>query len=390
MAVFEYKARDEFGEEFHGYYEGVNSVPDLREELGKIGYILVNARKRKSFNIDLSRIDRDEVVTFAHKFAGMCSAGLSVIQSLETIEQQTENKKLAGIISDIRQNIEAGSSLKEAFEAHKEVFSEFFIGMLEAGESSGKLGEVLQMSAEHLEKQAEMKKKVKSAFTYPVVVGIMCVIVITCIMIFIVPVFSQLYGRLQVALPRPTRILIDISMFIRYRWFIIPPAILGVIYGVKYLLKNPYARSKWDNFKLKAPVLGKLNRMITVSKYIRTFAMLYSTGVPLAKALRVSDKVADNTRVSKITEQLEESIESGETVSEALGRYEFFPSIIVQLASSGEQAGQLPEMLNKGVDFIDRDINRTIRQMLDKLEPIITAVMGIVVGAILIDRKSVV
>jgi len=383
MAVFEYKAKDELGKEFHGCYEGVSSVSDLREELGKIGYILVNARKRKGFKIDLSKVKRDEVVTFVYKFAGMCSAGLSVVQSLETIEQQTENKKLAGIISDIHQNIKGGSSLKEAFETYKDVFSDFFIGMLEAGESSGKLGEVLQISAEHLEKQSETRKKVKSAFTYPTVVGIMCVIVITCIMIFIVPVFSKLYGRLQVALPRPTQILIDISMFIRYRWFIIPPVILVIIYGAKHLLKNSYVRSKWDNFKLKMPVLGRLNRMLAVSRYIRTFAMLFSTGVSLVRALQISDKVADNARVSKITSQLEEAIESGETVSDALSKHEFFPSIIIQLASSGEQAGQLPEMLNKGVDFIDRDIDRTIRQMLDRLEPIITAVMGIIVGAIL-------
>lgn len=383
MAVFEYKARDESGEEIHGKYEGVSSIPDLREELTKIGYTLLNARKRKKFSIDLSPVKQDEVVTFAFKFAGMISAGLSVIQSLDTIEEQTENKKLKAIISDIRQNVEAGSSLKEAFETHRNVFSDFFIGMLEAGESSGKLAEVLKISAEHLEKQSELKKKIKSAFTYPTVVGIMCVVVITAIMMFIIPVFSELYAKLNVELPRPTQILIDTSIFIKYRWFVIPPAVLGVIFGIKYLLKNPHLKTKWDYFKLKMPVFGRLNRMLAISKYIRTFAMLFSTGVSIARALQISDKVADNKRISHITEQLKDSIESGDTVSDSLSRHNFFPSIIIQLAASGEQAGQLPEMLNKGVDFIDRDIDRTIRQMLDRLEPIITAAMGIIVGAIL-------
>jgi type IV pilus assembly protein PilC len=383
MAVFEYKARNEFGEEIHGKYEGVSSISDLREELTKIGYTLLNAKKSKRFNIDLSSISRDEIVTFAFKLAGMISAGLSVIQSLDTIEEQTENKKLKAIISDIRQNVEAGSSLKEAFESHRNVFSDFFIGMLEAGESSGKLAEVLKISAEHLEKQSELRKKVKSAFTYPTVVGIMCVIVISAIMMFIIPVFSELYAKLNVQLPRPTQILIDISEFIKYRWFLIPPVIIGGIFGIKYLLKNPYFRMKWDSFKLNMPVLGKLNRMLAVSRYIRTFAMLFSTGVSIVRALQISDKVANNTTITNITEELEESIESGDTISDSLSRYDLFPSIIIQLAASGEQAGQLPEMLNKGVDFIDRDIDRTIRQMLDRLEPIITAAMGIIVGAIL-------
>jgi type IV pilus assembly protein PilC len=202
-------------------------------------------------------------------------------------------------------------------------------------------------------------------------------------MIFIIPVFSDLYAKLKVALPKPTQILIDISNFIKYRWFVIPPVVIGCIYSIKMLLKNPKIREKFDTFKLNIPILGGLNRMIIVSKYIRTFAMLSSTGVSLVRALQISNKVADNAKMTKITEQLEDSVESGETVTNALNKHSLFPPVIIQLAASGEQAGQLPEMLNKGVDFIDKDIDRIIQQMLTRLEPIITAVMGIIVGAIL-------
>ena len=204
MAVYEYTARDENGSRFDGAYSNIGSVALLRKELAKTGDTLLKARRRKPQSIKRRRIKQDEIVTFAYKFAGMCSAGLSIIRCLETLEEQTDNQSFKQVLSDITRSVSTGSTLKDAFEKHRKIFSDFFLGMIEAGESGGRLSETIEMSAIYLEKRADLKRKLQSVFAYPLVVGIMSIIVVACLVVFVVPVFSKLYRQMHVSLPLPT------------------------------------------------------------------------------------------------------------------------------------------------------------------------------------------
>lgn len=384
MAVFEYKARDESGNVFTGLYHDIDSLSALKEELKRLGYVLVKARRKKAVVGKKRKIRQFEVVSFAHRFAGMCSAGLSIARCLEVLEEQMENPAFRDRISDVRQHVETGSSLREAFGRHKEVFSDFFLGMLEAGESGGKLSHSLEMAAIYLEKQNDLKRRVTSAFAYPIVVGVMCLLIVTYLIVFVVPVFSKVYRQMHVSLPGPTLALLNLSTFVREYWIFSWIGALVFILLWRRFSKSPKIKVRWHAFKLEMLVFGKLNRMLVLSRFIRTFAMLASAGVSYLDALEIAGVVANNYTIKDIGKNLQESVGTGHSLTEAMGNHEIFPPMFIQLAAAGEEAGVLPEMLNKGVDFLDKDINRALNALLVKLEPTLTVIMGAIVGFILL------
>jgi len=290
---------------------------------------------------------------------------------------------LRNIIADVKDNVGTGLSLKAAFARHKDVFSDFFLGMVEAGEVGGKLDETLAMSAAYLEKQAALKQKVKSAFAYPILVTVMCLVTIAILLTFVIPVFEKLYAQVRAPMPGPTLVLIAASSFIRHWWWAMIIAAGGLTLVIRRLTQNALFRARWDNFKLDVPIFGKLNRMLVVTHFTRTFAMLASVGVSMIKSLEMACLVARNHRVSEITVELQKAIQAGASLAGSLKKYDIFPPVIVQMASSGEEVGMLPEMLTKGADLLDKDIERAISSLLVKLEPALTLIMGVVVGLIL-------
>jgi type IV pilus assembly protein PilC len=387
MAVFTYVAKDEKGATVTGTYTDVEGASALRDELDKIGYTLIKAKRNRTADRQhrrKGRVKQLEVAAFAYKFAGMYSAGLPILKCLDTIEQQTDKAAFRDIIADIKDKVSTGSGLKNAFARHKGIFSDFFLGMLDAGEVGSRLDDTLTMSASYLEKQAALKQKVQSAFAYPVIVSIMCCVVVGFLLTFVIPVFAKLYAQVKAPMPGPTLVLMSASAFIRHKWWLIAIVVTGLIVAVRKLLKNPRFRAAWDNFKLNVPIFGRLNRMIVISHWTRTLAMLTSVGVSVIKALEMADLVAHNYRITEITNELTRSIQAGASIAGSLKKYEVFPPVIVQMASSGEEVGELPSMLLKGADMLDKDIERTINSLLVKLEPALTLIMGLVVGFILI------
>jgi type IV pilus assembly protein PilC len=386
MAVYTYVAKDEKGGMFTGTYTDVDSASTLRSELDKMGYVLVKARRGKQDAKGRrigGRVKQSEVATFAYKFAGMYTAGLPILRCLETLEQQADNPAFKSILADIRESVGTGSSLKAAFAKHKGVFSDFFLGMVEAGEVGGKLGETLEMSATYLEKQVALKQKIKAAFAYPVIVTVMCFGVVTFLLAFVIPVFSKLYAQVHAPMPGPTLVLVALSDIVRHWWWVIIIVVGVAILAVQRLLRNALFRAKWDNFKLNVPVFGKLNRMLVSSHFTRTFAMLASVGVSVIKSLDMASVVAHNHRVSEITVEIQKAIQAGSPMSASMKKYDIFPPVIIQMASSGEEVGMLPEMLGKGVELLDKDIERVINALLVKLEPALTLTMGVIVALIL-------
>jgi len=383
MAVFEYTARDTNGNRFTGIYRDVDSVSMLKEELSKMGDTLIKAKRKKNRAKKQAKIKQVDVITFTYKFAGMCSAGLPILRCLETLEEQTENSSFKHILLEVKENVETGLTLHDAFARHKNIFPEFFLGMVAAGESGGKLSQTLEISADYLENQADIRRKIQAAFTYPIVVGVMCIIIVSSLIMFVIPVFSKLYTQLHMVLPGPTQTLVTISYMAKKWGWLILIIIAVMVFLFNKLLKRPFLRTRWDAFKLNMPGFSKLNRMIVVSKFIRTFAMLISAGVSLSDALTVANQVTGNAKVSQIADTLQRSIEAGNPVAGSLKNHDIFPPMIVQLAASGEESGALSDMLNKGVDIIDKDVERTINSLLVKLEPAMTVFMGTLIGFIL-------
>lgn len=383
MATYEYTARDQAGRIFKGIYEDISGVNAMRSEFAKIGYSLLKAKKSRKLNPKKLSVTRPEIISFTYKLAGMCAAGLSIVQSLETLEKQTENRSLQYVIADVKKSITMGSSLADAFSKYRNIFSDFFLGMVEAGESSGKLPESLEISAKYLEKQNDLRNRLKSAFTYPIIVGIMCAVIITALVIFVVPVFSKIYSQLGVALPGPTQTLLVISIIVRHYWLHTIIAVCAGLYAFQHYGKNKFIKTKWDYFKFSMPVFGNLNKMAATANFVRSFTMLLNTGVPIIRALQISGFVANNEKMNVISQSLQKSVQAGHSLADAMHEHNIFPPIIIQLAGAGEQSGQLTQMLDRGVAFLEKDIDRTINSLLVKLEPAMTLVMGSVIGLIL-------
>ena len=251
MAVYTYVAKDEKGVTVSGTYTDVDSTSSLRSELDKMGYVLVKSKRGKQARKNRyigGKVRQSEVATFAYKFAGMYSAGLPILKCLETLEQQADNQTFKNIIADVRENVATGSGLRAAFARHKGVFSDFFLGMVEAGEVGGKLDETLEMTAVYLEKQVRLKERVKSAFAYPVLVTIMCLVVITFLLAFVIPVFSKLYAQVHAQMPGPTLALIALSALVRHWWWAIIIVVGGSVFAVRRLLRNAIFRARFLGF----------------------------------------------------------------------------------------------------------------------------------------------
>jgi type IV pilus assembly protein PilC len=384
MPVFEYIAKDRDGKECSGLYQDIESVARLRGELSKIGYTLLTAHKQNTVVENKRyRVPTQDIVAFAYEFSGMYSAGLTIVQAFDALQKQTENKNLKLILNDIQAKVETGWSLAKSFEPYESVFSSFFLGMVEAGELGGKLSDSLRIAAEYLEKQAALKSKVQSAFAYPVMVFIMCILVVTGLVIFIIPVFQKLYTQLKVTLPLPTLILVGASTIVRHYWWIAVPAAAGLVYLMIKLYHLKPVRLALDRFLLVMPVFGKLYRMILVSRFIRTLAMMNAAGVSIVDSIQMAVRICNNSVMKTIGENIRDRIMEGGTLTEMLSQNPIFPPVIIQLAAAGEQAGVLSEMLNKGGDYLDGRIERHLQSLLSKIEPIMSLFLGTTVGLIL-------
>jgi len=211
----------------------------------------------------------------------------------------------------------------------------------------------------------------------------MCIAIIAALVIFVVPVFSKIYGQLGVALPGPTQTLIVLSIIFRQYWLYLIILLCVILYSFQHFRNNKYVKTQWDNFKFAMPVFGKLNKMAATANFVRSFSMLIATGVPIVRALQVSGLVANNEKMTYVSQDIQKSIQSGHSLADSMNRHNIFPPIIIQLAGTGEQSGQLTQMLNKGGEFLEKDIDRSINALLIKLEPALTLVMGSVIGLIL-------
>jgi type IV pilus assembly protein PilC len=331
------------------------------------------------------RVKLKDVAVFSRQFATMINAGLSLLRALYILAEQTENKALAEVANQVRMDVEKGSSLSQALSKHPKVFNRLYISMVKAGETGGVLDSVLLRLADTIEKQVELKRKVKSAMTYPLVVAVLVLLIVSAMLLFIIPMFEDLYTELGGKLPLPTQMLINISNFARQFWWLIFGAEIAAVFLFRRWIGTEGGRNQWDAMKLRAPVFGPLVRKTALARFSRTLSALVRSGVPILESLDIVAETAGNHVVAEAVRDTQQAVKRGEPLSRKLEDHAVFPPMVVQMMAVGEETGALDEMLDKIADFYDQEVEATVDALTSLIEPLLIVVMGICVGGMVIS-----
>jgi type IV pilus assembly protein PilC len=331
------------------------------------------------------RVSQKELAIFTRQFSVMIDAGLPLVQCLEILGSQQENKAFQKVLLQVRQDVESGSSLADALRKHPRVFDDLFCNMIAAGEAGGILDTILQRLSQYIEKAVKLKAAVRSAMVYPVAVISIAVLVVWVILWRVIPTFASLFEGLGASLPLPTRITIALSNFIgAWWWLMIGSVIAGIILTNRYH-KTYRGRRHLDALLLRIPVLGGVLRKIAVARFCRTLATLVSSGVPILEGLEITAHTSGNAIVEDAIMATRRSVEEGKTIAEPLKSSDVFPSMVVQMVAVGEQTGALETMLSMVADFYEDEVDEATANLLSLLEPIMIVILGGVIGGIVIS-----
>lgn len=388
---YAYRARDKGGHIVSGSIDGDSSMAVVTK-LRQMGYTVLNVSEgggsgglSMELKLFKKKVKLKDVAIFSRQFATMINAGLSLTKSLNILAEQTENPTLAGLISQIQKDVEAGQTLSEAIGKHDDVFSPLFINMVKAGETGGVLDEVLMRVAEHHEGEVALKAKVKSAMMYPIVMFAMSMLILFAMLTFVVPVFVNMFASLGGDLPLPTQVLVVTSAFIRSRWYVLIAAVIGIRFGIRAYKKTPQGKLFFDKLSLRLPVFGTLASKLAIGRFTRTFGTLVSSGVPILQALEIVADTAGNEIVSRAVKATRTSIKEGETIAKPLAQSPIFPPMVVQMISVGEETGALDVMLSKIADFYEEEVATMVEGLTALIEPLMIAVMGLVIGGVIVS-----
>src|SRR3954453_12697049 len=324
------------------------------------------------------------IAIFTRQFSVMIDAALPLVQCLEILASQQENKAMKRALIQIRQDGGAGPTRADSMRKHPKIFNDLFTNMVAAGEAGGILDTILQRLATYIEKAVKLNSQVKSAMIYPVAVISIAVIVVTIILWKVIPVFASLFAGLGAELPMPTVIVIHLSHFIGDFWWLIAIVIASTIYALRRYHETEKGKRVIDGVVLKMPVLGILMRKIAVARFCRTLSTLTSSGVPILDGLTITAKTAGNSIVEDAIMATRKSVEEGKTISEPLGDTDVFPSMVIQMIAVGEQTGALDTMLSKIADFYEDEVDTAVAGLMKPLEPLLIAFLGVAIGGIVI------
>ncbi len=386
MPVFLYEGRVR-GKVVKGEYTADNN-DDLLKYLRSKG-IIVTKYKRKPKKLSLKMgtgVKSEDITNFARQFSAMISAGLPLIQCLTILSEQSENKNFKTVLIAVTESVEGGNSLAGSLAKHPKVFPELFVNMIAAGEIGGILDTILLRLATFLEKAAGLKRKIKGAMMYPMVISIVAVVAVAALLIFVIPVFSSMFADFGAELPKPTQMVVDMSNFMKTPKKILPViAILvaAAIAFVKYKA-TPKGRFNVDKLTLKLPVLGDLSKKSVVAQFSRTLGTLLSSGVSILEALDITAKTAGNMVIRRALESMISSISEGKTITEPMKATGVFPPMVIQMVAVGEESGGLDQMLNKIADFYDEEVNAAVETLTSVMEPIIIVILAVIMGGTLI------
>lgn len=389
--TFEYAVRDKGGKIVKGRVDAPNqaAVANRLREMGMAAVSIeevTNNGLQREINIPglSEKISLKDLAIMSRQLATMINAGLSLIRALSILAEQTESKPLAKTLAQVRNDVEIGVAFSVALGKHEAVFPPLMINMVKAGEVGGFLDQVLLSVAGNFEAEVKLRGKIKSAMTYPVVVFVIAILAVIGMLLFIVPVFANMFATLGGSLPAPTQFLVLLSGLIK--WTIGPMVVAGVIFAVWWSKhKNDRAvREKLDPVKLRLPVFGKLFQKIAISRFTRNFGTMIHAGVPLLQALDIVGETSGNLVIERATRAVQESVRKGESLTGPLATHTVFPPMVVQMMAVGEDTGALDTMLGKVADFYDQEVESTTEQLTSLIEPLMIVVLGSLIGGMII------
>lgn len=388
MATFKYRARDSGGAIVRGTLVADNDrLVKLR--VTEMGYFPISVeeikdRSEKALGVLPRRVRHDDLVVFSWQFAAMIAAGIPLIPCLGALREQTQSPELARAIGEIRQRVQDGQSLSSSMGRFPHIFSGIMISLIRAGESGGFLELSLERIAVQMDKDAELRQKVRSAFVYPIVVITLAVLIVAFVLLFVIPVFSAVYRSAGLDLPGTTKALITISNFFLKFWWAVGLAGILLFFGVRAWAQSERGRPRADRMKLRAPLFGILLRKIAIARSIRVLGTLVSTGVPLVHALEDASRVSGNHVIESALKLAILRVTEGDKLAQPMEQCGEFPAMVIQMVSAGEESGDLGGMMNKVADFYDRDIEYTVKRLTTAMEPLLTIVLGVIVGFVAI------
>lgn len=387
MPMFEYRGRR--GDQVMAGVIEAESKDDARVQL-KRQQIIVEQLKEKGREITLPLFRRGvgtkELSIFTRQFSIMIDAGLPLLQCLEILSTQTDNKAFQKVLLAVRDDVEGGSALAAALRKHPSVFDDLYCNLVAAGEAGGILDTILQRLSLYLEKIVRLRRAVRSALMYPIAVLVIAAVVVWVILTYVIPTFASLFSELGAELPLATRIVIGLSnFFARFGIFVF--IIIGaVLYGIRYWYKNTASgRKTIDRMVLRLPILGGVLLKIAVARYCRTMATLVSSGVPILEALVITATTAGNAVIEEAILKVRDEVEAGKGFADSMEKTGVFPSMVVHMISVGEQTGALDTMLSKVADFYEEEVDAAVEALMALLEPLIIAFLGVVIGGIVIS-----
>ncbi len=337
-----------------------------------------------SFKMKGSSVKISELAIFTRQFATMINAGLPLVQCLEILSQQQENVAFKAVITTVMHDVEAGSTLAEALRKHPKIFDKLFTNMVEAGEAGGVLDDILLRLATYIEKAEALRRKVKSAMTYPMVVLFVALGATTFMLLFIIPTFAKIFLEFGGELPLPTKIVLGMSGFLRSSWYMIIAGLIGAVMAYRRYYATEGGRRRIDRIKLNIPILGDVLRKGAIARFTRTLGTLISSGVPILDGLEITAQTSGNMVIEEAIMATRGSIREGETIAAPLKNSDVFPPMVVQMIGVGEETGALDEMLNKIATFYDDEVNTAVDTLTSVIEPVMIVVMGLIVGGMVV------
>lgn len=394
MATFTYDAINAAGRTIRGKVEAENEqivISKLHEQ--QLHVVSVNAGKSAggigtALTARTQKVRLQSIVVFSRQFATMINAGISIIKCLDILEGQTKDDALKAVINQVRKDVKGGLSLTDAVSKHPNVFSKLYTNMIKAAEIGGILDVILERLAGFLEKELEIKQKVKSAMMYPAIVLVFAFLIVVALFIFVLPRFKDIFSSMNVDMPPTTQFLFDASDFMIHYWWIIIGIVIACVVAIRQYGKTPQGRRQIDLLKLRAPVMGDLVLKISVSRFARTFGTLVASGVPMMRSLEIIGETSGNSVLAEAINNARSSIREGQKISMPLAQSGLFPAMVTHMIDVGEETGRLSEMLTKVSDFYDQEVDATIKGLTSLIEPMLIVFMGVVVGFIAISVMS--
>ena len=388
MRTYIYHARDAGGKSVGGEIQAEDEA-GATQILGKRDLTVVALKLTVEREVQQKvtvggKVKTQDVVVFTRQLATMMDAGLPLVQALSSLEEQTTNKNFKPVLRQVVEQVEQGQSFSQALAQHPKVFNDIYVNLIQAGEAGGLLSEILERLAAEQEASARLKRKVKSALMYPMIVSCVALVISLFLVLKVVPQFADIFKDLGGQLPAPTRILIQISNALQRYLLYVVVLVSAAVYGISRLKKTPWGVQRWDRIRIRLPVAGPLSKKIALTRFARTFSALTTSGVPILQTLRIAGHSTGNTILEFAAMGIIESIEKGDGIAVSMAKFPIFPPMLVRMVAAGEQTGRVDTMMQKLAEFYNEEVETTLSGLASLIEPILIVIIGVIVGSIVI------